>query len=417
MKYACEDVAQRLNILQGQVYAACRMGAWCFDENRTLFKSTAPHAEEYRLFLQTGGCLDRMIARKEEPGFPFILGGGFGLAWIGEWVQLEPGGRLLVFLGPVYLKNRSVEESLQRLDRMGISQHLRREYLNVLSDVPVISQNALLQYAAMLHFICYEEVLARNSMEVDSSIREQPSPQRPAQEPEAVLPDNDFQRMAAHENLLLDCLGNGLEPELQESAYQGELQDFRLKDTLRQIKDNLIIFTALCARRSILSGVPLQTAKTMESEWIHRIEQMRSFGHASQILQSMYGGFMHEVQQHKEAGTESRAVRECKDYVRMNYTRPLSLEEIARQVGYTEYYLTKKFSKETGMKLTDYIRSVRVDAAKVLLLTSNKDIHQISEELQFGSRAYFDRVFRQETGLSPARFRDSMGQAQGDREK
>ena len=62
------------------------------------------------------------------------------------------------------------------------------------------------------------------------------------------------------------------------------------------------------------------------------------------------------------------------------------------------------------MKLTDYIRSVRLEAAKVMLLTSQKDIQQISEELQFGSRSYFDRVFRQEIGMSPKRFRETRGQ-------
>ena len=90
--------------------------------------------------------------------------------------------------------------------------------------------------------------------------------------------------------------------------------------------------------------------------------------------------------------------------------KPLSLEEIARHCGYTEYYLTRKFAKETGMKLTDYIRSVRIDTAKAMLVTSNKDIQQISEELQFGSRNYFDRIFRQLVGISPARYREDMGQ-------
>ena len=64
----------------------------------------------------------------------------------------------------------------------------------------------------------------------------------------------------------------------------------------------------------------------------------------------------------------------------------------------------------TGVKLTDYIRSVRLDAAKVMLLASRKDIQQISEELQFGSRSYFDRVFRQEVGISPKQYRETMGQ-------
>ena len=116
------------------------------------------------------------------------------------------------------------------------------------------------------------------------------------------------------------------------------------------------------------------------------------------------------IRQTLEADGLSKAVRDARDYIRMNYTKGLSAEEIARHCGYTEYYLTRKFAKEMGMKLTDYIRSVRLDAARVMLLTSEKDIQQISEELQFGSRSYFDRVFRQEIGLSPKQFRETRGQ-------
>ena len=104
-------------------------------------------------------------------------------------------------------------------------------------------------------------------------------------------------------------------------------------------------------------------------------------------------------------------MRDCREYIRLNYTKALTTEEIARHCGYTEYYLTRKFAKETGMKLTDYIRAVRLDAARVMLLTSRKDIQQISEELQFGSRSYFDRVFRQEVGMSPRRYRETRGQS------
>jgi AraC-like DNA-binding protein len=48
-----------------------------------------------------------------------------------------------------------------------------------------------------------------------------------------------------------------------------------------------------------------------------------------------------------------------------------------------------------------------------MLLTSRKDIQQISEELQFGSRSYFDRVFRQEVGISPRQFRETRGLGEG----
>jgi AraC-like DNA-binding protein len=157
--------------------------------------------------------------------------------------------------------------------------------------------------------------------------------------------------------------------------------------------------------------VPLYIGKTMEGEWIRRIEAVRSFGGISRTVQEMYGSFQEQIRRIRESSDFSKAVRDCREYIRLNYTKALTTEEIARHCGYTEYYLTRKFAKETGMKLTDYIRAVRLDAARVMLLTSRKDIQQISEELQFGSRSYFDRVFRQEVGMSPRRYRETRGQS------
>ena len=64
------------------------------------------------------------------------------------------------------------------------------------------------------------------------------------------------------------------------------------------------------------------------------------------------------------------------------------------------------------MKINDYIHSVRVDAAKVLLVTTSREIQEISDLLHFGNRSHFDRVFRQHVGVSPAKFREQGGQIQ-----
>ena len=62
----------------------------------------------------------------------------------------------------------------------------------------------------------------------------------------------------------------------------------------------------------------------------------------------------------------------------------ITLEDLARHCGYAEYYLSRKFAKETGMKISDLLR--------------------------FGNRSHFDRVFRQHVGVSPAKFREQGGQ-------
>ena len=407
MRLARPDVEYRLNDLQGMVYAACRLGAWCFGEINQLFFTTSPHEQEYHMLLQSGGCLDAAFEKKDLPGLPYILTGELGLGWIAEWVHLRQGGQLLVVLGPMYLKNSSVEESLQRLDRLGLSLHLRQDYMKILGDVPYVHPDSLRNFACMLHFTCYEENLSRDDIQYEAALR---LTVRKQETEAAPLPENDFARQVSHEEMMLRCLSEGRAPVQYENSYQGEVQDFHLRDSMRQIKDNLIIFTALCARTAIRNGVSLEIAKTRESSWIRQIEELRGFGGVSRVVQGMYKDYQQLIRQVLEADGLSKAVRDARDYIRINYTKSLNAEEIARHCGYTEYYLTRKFSKEMGMKLTDYIRSVRLDAAKVMLMTSQKDIQQISEELQFGSRSYFDRVFRQEIGISPKQFRETRGQ-------
>ena len=164
MKLARPDVEYRLNDLQGMVYAACRLGAWCFSVQKKLFFTTSPHEQEYHMLLQSGGCLDAAMDKKDLPGLPTIMTGELGLGWIAEWVHLQNGGHLLVILGPMVLKNSSIEESLQRLDQKGMSQHLRRDYMKVLGDVPYVHSDSIKNFASMLHFTCYEENLSRDSI-------------------------------------------------------------------------------------------------------------------------------------------------------------------------------------------------------------------------------------------------------------
>ena len=87
----------------------------------------------------------------------------------------------------------------------------------------------------------------------------------------------------------------------------------------------------------------------------------------------------------------------------------LPLIERAKELGYTTYYFTKKFNKEMGIKVTDYIKQTRIEYAKIMLITTTKSIQDISDSLHFGTRNYFSKVFRELTGISPAEFRENAG--------
>ena len=65
----------------------------------------------------------------------------------------------------------------------------------------------------------------------------------------------------------------------------------------------------------------------------------------------------------------------------------------------------REFREETGMSITDFMMQSKLRDAKRLLRHSNKTLAQISSYLCFSSQAYFQTVFKRETGMTPAAYR------------
>ena len=55
--------------------------------------------------------------------------------------------------------------------------------------------------------------------------------------------------------------------------------------------------------------------------------------------------------------------------------------------------------------IKEYIRDRRLEEARVLLVTTNRSVQEISDELQIGSRSYFSVAFREKYGESPSDYR------------
>ncbi len=67
------------------------------------------------------------------------------------------------------------------------------------------------------------------------------------------------------------------------------------------------------------------------------------------------------------------------------------------------------FKKETGVRLSYFIRTYRLEKAKELLQNTNKKIVQICKEVGFSDASYFCKSFREYYGCSPEKFRKGSG--------
>jgi len=91
------------------------------------------------------------------------------------------------------------------------------------------------------------------------------------------------------------------------------------------------------------------------------------------------------------------------------FTEPLRIENVANAVYVSADWLTRLFVSATGRTPRDYVRYLRIERAKALLLSSLDSITEIAGKSGFGDSAYFARAFRQATGMSPREYRERFG--------
>lgn len=101
-------------------------------------------------------------------------------------------------------------------------------------------------------------------------------------------------------------------------------------------------------------------------------------------------------------------VSKIEEIIRQNLDKPITCEEIARQVFLNSEYLSRMFKKKTGKNLSNYIIELKMEEAKKQLETTEKSISSISIELGYGNFSHFSKCFRKVCGASPQEYRESF---------
>jgi AraC-like DNA-binding protein len=100
-----------------------------------------------------------------------------------------------------------------------------------------------------------------------------------------------------------------------------------------------------------------------------------------------------------------KLLKEALVYLQKNFNRDISLEEIAREMGFSPNYFSGLFKKHTGVSLFEYLNKIRVEKAKQLLRNPRYRIKEISDLIGYNSPYYFSQIFKQFTRVSPEKYR------------
>ena len=177
---------------------------------------------------------------------------------------------------------------------------------------------------------------------------------------------------------------------------------------LTMIKARVLELVVLLSRATIDAGADIQEIFLSNTNYFHEIEQFDSLEELSVWLT----GIMHRFINYSFDFTQvkhSDVVYKVMEYVKKNFSKKISLEDVARHVYLSRSYLSSIFKEETGQSLFSYINQVRVEKSKLYLLDNNVSLVDVAALCGFEDQSYFTKVFKKETGLSPKKYRDSRG--------
>ena len=137
------------------------------------------------------------------------------------------------------------------------------------------------------------------------------------------------------------------------------------------LKLNLLLFSMTRNRRNKLVSIPISSANRMT--------------HNQQIV--------------------TRALV----WLEIHLREPLDPEAAARHTGISTSHLRRLLQKETGKSLTQHLKTLRVEAAKQLLLESPLNMNELAWRVGYSSAPHFCSVFKKETSQTTTEYAQSLG--------
>jgi len=95
------------------------------------------------------------------------------------------------------------------------------------------------------------------------------------------------------------------------------------------------------------------------------------------------------------------------NYIEENYEKDLAISELAKIAGFSEYYFSRIFKKQTGFSPYEYIIKTRIVSAKVLLKSTNMSLREIAYKCGFSNESSFSNTFKKLTNMTPGTFRNT----------
>jgi len=106
---------------------------------------------------------------------------------------------------------------------------------------------------------------------------------------------------------------------------------------------------------------------------------------------------------------EDHEILLAQELLEQKYKENIRMEALAQLIGTSLRQFNRRFKSATGETAVKYLQHTRVEAAKILLVTTVQAFDQIAPMVGYENVSFLRRVFKSCTGTTPAEFRRKFG--------
>jgi len=173
----------------------------------------------------------------------------------------------------------------------------------------------------------------------------------------------------------------------------------------------IIILTAMTGEEEQLRGLQSGASDYLTKPFNFRILQTKinNLLNLNKTLKDTYSKQIQLVGENAAIeSTDVKLLNNIMKYIEANLSEPeLSVEDLSKHVGMSRGSLYYKVRELTGLSPIEYLRSVKLEKAAVLLEASGYNVAQIAYMTGFGTPSYFTRMFKAKFGILPSEYLNS----------
>lgn len=175
-------------------------------------------------------------------------------------------------------------------------------------------------------------------------------------------------------------------------------------DLLRTRKNGMIIRNTTCRLAAGLAGVPSLYLHLISEKYGVLIEQATSIDYLlSDLSPEMFDDYC-DLVANFSAAQYSEIIKDITLYISNHLQEQITVSKLSEIFHINTSHLARKFKKETGYTVSDYVNRQKINAAKLFFSMGYLSAMDVANLLGYNSYFYFSNTFKKIAGESPAQF-------------